>query len=305
MCSVPGCLVSRNTLGKWRQAAVEQFLFPVSLPLTLHTCPDAERERWMAEIDLDPSSKAKVVVCSLHFRNGFPSSDFPFPTQLLSECSPAESPVYTGVRPSRDQSLDLGDWANLEAKKCSRLVIEDILEMVDSQIDEIEFERVKEMKIEQEKNEKRKVSINLFRNVKYTKFSQKSFKNRRKRRQFSGVGDKHKLRFSSKRVAMRGVRGLSCRFCKESFKFSRALFYHVKKVHFGSLMKKSDVDDVTEDERNKALMYLYPNSSLKLPDSKKKYELQFTNYFNEILSLLGLCALCASLSVICLGCSST
>merc|ERR1719192_1964659 len=36
VCSVPGCVVSRNTLGKWRQAAMEQFLFPPALPFTLH-----------------------------------------------------------------------------------------------------------------------------------------------------------------------------------------------------------------------------------------------------------------------------
>ena len=59
MCSVPGCVVSRATLAKWRQAAVETFLFPPALPLTLHSCPDWERDRWMAEIDLDPASRAR------------------------------------------------------------------------------------------------------------------------------------------------------------------------------------------------------------------------------------------------------
>lgn len=78
-------MVSRNTLGKWRHAAVEQFLFPPRLPLTLHTCPDKDRDRWMAEIDLDPNSKAKIVVCSLHFRNGYPNEDFSYPTELLGE----------------------------------------------------------------------------------------------------------------------------------------------------------------------------------------------------------------------------
>ena len=59
VCSVPGCVVSRATLAKWRQAAVETFLFPPALPLTLHSCPDWERDRWMAEIDLDPASRAR------------------------------------------------------------------------------------------------------------------------------------------------------------------------------------------------------------------------------------------------------
>ena len=27
-----------------------------------------QRDRWMAELDLEPHNKARVVVCSLHFR---------------------------------------------------------------------------------------------------------------------------------------------------------------------------------------------------------------------------------------------
>ena len=70
----------------------------------------------MAEIDLDPNSKAKVVVCSLHFRDGFPTEEFPYPTELLGESSPVDGPVFKGKRPVEGGSYLLGDWVHLEAK---------------------------------------------------------------------------------------------------------------------------------------------------------------------------------------------
>ena len=45
-CSVPHCLVTRNTLSRWRQAAIKMFKFPIDLPMTLHLCPEADREKW-------------------------------------------------------------------------------------------------------------------------------------------------------------------------------------------------------------------------------------------------------------------
>ena len=45
-CSVPHCLVTRNTLSRWRQAAIKMFKFPLGLPMTLHLCPEADREKW-------------------------------------------------------------------------------------------------------------------------------------------------------------------------------------------------------------------------------------------------------------------
>ena len=45
-CSVPHCLVTRNTLSRWRQAAIKMFKFPLDLPMTLHLCPEADREKW-------------------------------------------------------------------------------------------------------------------------------------------------------------------------------------------------------------------------------------------------------------------
>ena len=91
-CSVPHCLVARNYLPRWRHAAVRLFKYPAGLPFTLHA-PRSPEERlaWMAEIDLDPSSDAKVVVCSLHFKEGRPTVDHPNPSQLLRETDEQET----------------------------------------------------------------------------------------------------------------------------------------------------------------------------------------------------------------------
>ena len=77
-CSVPHCLVTKNTLSSWRRAAVKMYKFPKSLPMTLHLCPEADRERWLAELDIDPSktSVTKLAVCSLHFREGLPTGKY-------------------------------------------------------------------------------------------------------------------------------------------------------------------------------------------------------------------------------------
>ena len=47
-CSVPQCVVTRNTLSKWRIAAMELFEFPSHLPMTLYTCSESEKEKWIA-----------------------------------------------------------------------------------------------------------------------------------------------------------------------------------------------------------------------------------------------------------------
>ena len=88
-CAVPHCLVTRNSLPKWRKAAIKMFNFPKNLPMTLYLCPENEREKWIAELDFDPSksqnSNQKLAICSLHFRMGRPTENFPLPTELLSE----------------------------------------------------------------------------------------------------------------------------------------------------------------------------------------------------------------------------
>ena len=57
------------------------------------------RERWLAELDIDPSktSVAKLAVCSLHFREGLPTDQYPLPTELLAEKS-NEKVEFKGTR---------------------------------------------------------------------------------------------------------------------------------------------------------------------------------------------------------------
>ena len=98
ICSVPHCLVSRNTLSKWRLAALDLYKFPDNIPMTLYPCPENDRDQWIAELDLDPNSNAKIAVCSLHFKEGYPTRDFPYPTELLTDNK--EAIVFNGVETS-------------------------------------------------------------------------------------------------------------------------------------------------------------------------------------------------------------
>ena len=70
-CVVPNCVVSRNTLAKWRMVAMERFGFPRQLSVSLHLCPDEERDKWMAEIDLDPNFKVCYYISNVDFRLKF------------------------------------------------------------------------------------------------------------------------------------------------------------------------------------------------------------------------------------------
>ncbi len=62
LCNVPHCTVSRSSLGKWRTAAIETYDYPAELPVTLHLCPDSERDQWAAEIDIHPDFKVGDTV---------------------------------------------------------------------------------------------------------------------------------------------------------------------------------------------------------------------------------------------------
>ena len=42
-----------------------------------------ERQRWIAELDLDPNMSRNISVCSLHFKEGEPTEASPFPTEWL------------------------------------------------------------------------------------------------------------------------------------------------------------------------------------------------------------------------------
>ncbi|CAB4067934.1 unnamed protein product [Lepeophtheirus salmonis] len=119
ICSVPHCNVSRNTLSKWRLAAMDLFGFPDNIPMTMYACPEADRDQWIAELDLDPSIQGKITVCSLHFREGFPTDDFPYPTELLSETN--YETTFQGTKTS--------SWRQgVDYKKSNEDFISDILD---------------------------------------------------------------------------------------------------------------------------------------------------------------------------------
>merc|ERR550534_2691267 len=99
ICCVPQCAVTRNTLSKWRNAAIQHFRFPKELAFNLHLCAPEDRDRWIAEIDLDPAFKTRVAVCSLHFVDGYPTPENPHPTQLLTESSSQQ--FFQGKLPER------------------------------------------------------------------------------------------------------------------------------------------------------------------------------------------------------------
>ena len=256
---------------------MEHFLFPPALPFTLHLAPDRERDRWMAEIDLDPNSRAKVAVCSLHFRDGFPSQENPFPTELLGEAAPPDGPTFRGRVPQLGGSFQLGEWGSMEARRYAKLMLDIVMERVEVGIEAIEAEKEEELQLEREKEEKRRREIAAFRHFNYVKLS--SLKKRsRKKRKVSKFRTKKIFKASSKCPVLFKTRPsgrLRCRYCPAEFGFTKALFHHVKTscpVIQPLLQKKvREKVEVTEEERLEALTYLYPDNKVKQLDSKKKY----------------------------------
>ena len=124
-CSVPHCLVARNHLPRWRHAAVQLFKYPAGLPFTLHAPRNPEeRLAWMAEMDLDPGSDAKVVVCSLHFREGRPTVDHPNPSQLLREAD--EQETFDGSARVEDSDVEAAVAAKKKGEAVKKEVVEDV-----------------------------------------------------------------------------------------------------------------------------------------------------------------------------------
>ena len=126
-CSVPHCAVTRNTLSKWRLAAMELYGFPSSLPLNLHICPEADLQRWISELDLDPRTNEKVSVCSLHFKEGYPASNHPLPTELINE-KLSDDARFSGDakdledEPEFTQLLPMAEGRGTKRKLCQRSV---------------------------------------------------------------------------------------------------------------------------------------------------------------------------------------
>ena len=257
---------------------MQHFLWPPSLSVNLHVCPERERDRWSAELDLDPTiaNKLNLVVCSLHFRDGYPTKDFPYPTELLGETTPGHEPTFKGRMPSGGGSFDLGNWSNMEAKKTSRQILDDILNVVDKYIEQSELINERKTRLLKEQEERRRSAYNIFKGIRYTRIVRKTSLSVAQKQQWKFNKNKWKsLKFKTKKGLKRYdfpmSAGLSCKFCKEKFGFTKALFYHVKSIHITPMLRKKSRMIITEEEKSLALQNLYPTVRVSQLDSKKKY----------------------------------
>jgi len=299
VCRVPQCIVSLNTLGKWRLAAIDMYKFPADLPMTLYACSEEDKGGWMAEIDVDPESKGKVVVCSLHFRDGIPTAENPSPTELLGEkggptdgCTDSQV-VFRGKRAQEEEKTE-EEKRRLEGIEVANEIVEGVLREVEKEIEK----KAQEERKRKEKEEKRRKEIAALKTVKFLKFNllkkkpgkrksigklkKKTVKVRKKnvietRTKFSmekRVGGKIKYKKVSDSSRYRTIRTgsvhLTCRFCPSQFSYTRAYFQHVRTVHVAPIRKKKELN-VTKGETRKALTRLYPSNGAQLLDAKKKY----------------------------------
>jgi hypothetical protein len=52
-----------------------------------------------SELHLDPNTSGKIGVCSLHFKEGVPTTEFPIPTELLNP-KDSENLEFRGTKPT-------------------------------------------------------------------------------------------------------------------------------------------------------------------------------------------------------------
>ena len=207
----------------------------------------------MAELDLDPHNKARVVVCSLHFRDGRPTRENPFPTELLGEVG-REAPVYRGRRPEEEQG-ETGSRAAGEA-------LEAVMAAVNARIEGIEQRREEEAARERERDEARRREVAAHRNVRYHQLCPRG----RRKRQPAGVVAAGVRKRPRPRGRLKA--GLVCRVCKAGFGFTRALYHHVTRVHCRAARELQ----FSGEERAAALATLYPREhTVRRLDPKKKY----------------------------------
>ena len=64
----------------------------------------------LAELDLDPETtkidKIKLAICSLHFHDGYPTDQYPLPTELLSNKTPEQKIEFKGTK--NNETCDSG-----------------------------------------------------------------------------------------------------------------------------------------------------------------------------------------------------
>ena len=56
----------------------------------------------LPDLRLDPNSTGKIAVCSLHFKAGHPTPEFPSPTELLSSKDSENATEFRGTKPTTE-----------------------------------------------------------------------------------------------------------------------------------------------------------------------------------------------------------
>ena len=56
----------------------------------------------LLDLHLDPNSTGKIAVCSLHFKEGHPTPEFPSPTELLSSKDSENVTEFRGTKPTTE-----------------------------------------------------------------------------------------------------------------------------------------------------------------------------------------------------------
>lgn len=273
VCCVPHCLVSRNTLSRWRSAAIQLYGFPVQLPFNLNLCAEEEKDKWIAEIDLDPSFKARVAVCSFHFKDGYPTTENPYPTEMLTETT--EPSFFRGKIPS----LDPPPLTSEEAvhNYCRSLLENLVLRKVDKHIDTMEAKIQLEAKLKKERIERRKRELQSLKSIKFYKFSSLKRLTKKKTAKRSGKSRKicHRPGAAyqpSFRRRLNRSTSLKCKFCSQTFSYTKALFQHTRSVHILPVMtKKERTVDISNSERRQVMSRLYPAQNRSSLDPRKKY----------------------------------
>ena len=241
VCSVPHCLVTRNFLPRWRLAAMDLFRFPPDIPMTLHICPEADRGRWIAEMDIDPNTNSKISVCSLHFKEGFPTEEFPLPSEFLSDKIEGK-PLFSGA-----------NAAITDNDKTT------VTEDSDSDFDNVKFTRLS-AKIEKIREKRRLLML--------------ARRAKRKRRRWiasADANDKKSSALRRKKLALDGVCGsrLQCRFCSFKVVGTKAYFHHVRKVHLGRLCNINDNNKVPEKKNEESALKDQTPPAVPTPKSSK------------------------------------
>ena len=72
----------------------------------------------LAELDLDPETtkidKIKLAICSLHFHDGYPTDQYPLPTELLSNKTPEQKNEFKGTKNNENCDSGINDQDIIE-----------------------------------------------------------------------------------------------------------------------------------------------------------------------------------------------